>query len=423
MGRSLAAIWTVLGVALAASAAPPRLEAAQASVAATAPDEPPPTRAALLRGERERKAATRHAYEPGRLERWVLAVENGRWVERLLLADGFYPRIGTLAPASGVAVGGGYRARRWWSRRVSVTAGGAVSPRGYWVLEAQATASQHRGSRAFVDLSARRGHYPEEDFFGLGPDSRRGDRVKFAYRETRLGVTAGVRPTSWLTVGAATSHLAPRVAPVVGARFPSIETRFGGEEAPGLFARPTFWDQQAFVELNWREPRGSPRRGGRYRAVYHAFVDRTGGRFGFRRLDVDAEQYLAAFHDRRGLALRARGSFSDADPGAVVPFYLQETLGGPSTLRGFRSYRFRDRQLLLLQGEYRWEIFPALDGAIFYDAGMVAPRRRVLSLERLRHDYGIGFRFGTRQGVFLRIDAAFGSRDGPHLYAVFDHVF
>jgi outer membrane protein assembly factor BamA len=106
-----------------------------------------------------------------------------------------------------------------------------------------------------------------------------------------------------------------------------------------------------------------------------------------------------------------------------MPFYLQRTLGGPDDLRGFRNFRFRDQHLLLLQAEYRWEIFTAVDGAIFYDTGKVASRREDLDLRNLESDYGIGFRFGTSNGVFLRVEAAFGSSAGKHFILRFGNVF
>ena len=123
------------------------------------------------------------------------------------------------------------------------------------------------------------------------------------------------------------------------------------------------------------------------------------------------------------LAFHAFTSLSDADDGQQVPFYLQRSLGGPDDLRGFRRFRFRDRHVLLLQAEYRWEIFTAVDGAIFYDAGKVASRAEDLDLQDLESDYGIGFRFGTANGVFLRIEGAFGSGDGKHFVFRFGHVF
>jgi hypothetical protein len=61
--------------------------------------------------------------------------------------------------------------------------------------------------------------------------------------------------------------------------------------------------------------------------------------------------------------------------------------------------------------------------ALFYDAGKVALRRSDLDFEDLQSDYGFGFRFNTNEGVILRVDAGFGSRDGNHVYIVWGGVF
>ena len=99
------------------------------------------------------------------------------------------------------------------------------------------------------------------------------------------------------------------------------------------------------------------------------------------------------------------------------------SLGGNDTLRGFRAYRFRGPHAILLQGEYRFEIWSALDAALFYDTGKVAIRRSDLDFNSLERDYGFGFRFNTDNGIVLRVDAAFGSRDGKHLHIVFGGIF
>ncbi len=127
--------------------------------------------------------------------------------------------------------------------------------------------------------------------------------------------------------------------------------------------------------------------------------------------------------ERRVLAGRAYLSTSEAADGHTVPFYLMPYLGGHDTLRGFREYRFRGPHAVLLQGEYRYEIWSGLDGALFYDAGKVAERRGDLDLTALEKDYGFGFRFNTDNGVVVRVDAGFGSSDGKHLYITFGGVF
>jgi len=78
---------------------------------------------------------------------------------------------------------------------------------------------------------------------------------------------------------------------------------------------------------------------------------------------------------------------------------------------------------MLLQAEYRFEVWSGFDAAVFYDTGKVADRRNDLNFKSLEKDYGIGFRFATDTGVVLRVDAAFGSRDGKHLHIVFGGVF
>ena len=151
--------------------------------------------------------------------------------------------------------------------------------------------------------------------------------------------------------------------------------------------------------------------------------DRTTGTYTFNRVDADLRQFIGFLAERRVLAARLFVSTSDTKEGHVMPFYLMPTLGGNDTLRGFREYRFRGPHAILLQGEYRFEVWSALDVALFYDAGKVAMTRSDLDFENLQSDYGIGFRFNTNAGIVLRVDAAFGSRDGKHLYIVWGGVF
>ena len=124
----------------------------------------------------------------------------------------------------------------------------------------------------------------------------------------------------------------------------------------------------------------------------------------------------------RLVALRAQGVFTNADSDKSVPFYLQPTLGGASHLRGFRESRFRDQNSVLVGAEYRWEAWWALDGALFVDAGMVAPSRRSLSLREMEVGYGVGFRFHSNRAFVARLDLAF-SREGFVPLLRFEHAF
>lgn len=382
----------------------------------------PESRADALLRQREIKAETLTPPKPGGLERTLIWLENDRLLERILNpAQGFYPKLGNITPGSGLAFGVGFREPGLLGGHADFDTFGAGSLDSYWMLDATLTFPRLAREHVAVDVGVRRYNFPEEDFFGLGPESERTARV--AYREVGTVVGGGVtlRPVSWFSLSGHANYRTPRLSSSATVQIDDLKVEFPG--LPGLFDQPDFVRYEGAADLNYRQPQGNPRRGGRYFLAFQRYNDQDLDQYSFNRLEADVQQYFPFLNDRRVIAIRGFTSLSRADAGNKVPFYLQRTLGGPDDLRGFRRFRFRDENILLLQAEYRWEIFTAMDGAIFYDAGMVAPSRHELSLGDLESDYGIGFRFGTIKGVFLRIEGAFGSSEGKHFIIRYGHVF
>jgi len=91
--------------------------------------------------------------------------------------------------------------------------------------------------------------------------------------------------------------------------------------------------------------------------------------YSFRRLDVDLRQYLPFFSKQRVIALRAYTALTDSTTGRSIPFYLQPTLGGPDTLRGFRPFRFYDNNMMFFNGEYRFKVSSGLMAVLFAEGG------------------------------------------------------
>jgi hemolysin activation/secretion protein len=89
-----------------------------------------------------------------------------------------------------------------------------------------------------------------------------------------------------------------------------------------------------------------------------------------------------------------------------VPYFLMPDLGGSHTLRGYPAWRFRDRNRVLLTGEYRWTAGPFVDMALFLDAGKVAPRARDLDLRGFTKTYGLGMSLHTPLSTVTRIEVA-----------------
>lgn len=382
----------------------------------------PATRAEALARERETKAGALSPPEQGPLEGTLIWLENDRLLERIFNpAQGFYPKLGNITPGSGLAYGLGFRKPELFGGHADFNTFAAGSLDKYWMLDATLTLPHIANGRVFADVKIQRYNFPEEDFFGLGPDSLRAAETSYREKGTVVGGGAGLRPVEWFSLSSRIEYRTPRLSDSIEARLGDLAVDF--PDLSGLIEQPDFVRYEVSADLNYRQPQGNPRRGGRYFVSFQRYDDQDFNRYTFSRLEADIQQYVPFLNDRRVIALRGFTSLSRADEGQRVPFYLQRTLGGPDDLRGFRRFRFRDENILLLQAEYRWEIFTAMDGAIFYDAGMVAPTRRTLSLSELESDYGIGFRFGTINGIFLRIEGAFGSSGGKHLVIRYAHVF
>jgi hypothetical protein len=380
----------------------------------------PSTREEADRQRREQKAKEVTPYEPNRLERALnFAEEKAIFI---LDREGFHPKLGSLTTGSGFAYGLGFRDRDLFSNTGALEIWAAGSVKRYWATEARLRFPRLAANHLYLETWGSHRDYPQENFFGLGPDSNRDDRSDYAIRTNHFGGRAGVRPVTHLLVGGGLEYLEPRLGEGQNDRFPDVADAFSPSEAPGLDARADFLRSEAFIEVDYREPRYA-KKGGWYRIDFSHYDDRTLGQFTFNRIDADLRQFIGFLAGRRVIAARLFVSTSDTSAGQTMPFYFMPTLGGNDTLRGFREYRFRAPHAILAQGEYRWEIWSGFDAALFYDAGKVANRREDLDFENLESDYGIGFRFNTNSGVILRVDAAFGSRDGKHLYIVFGGVF
>lgn len=391
-----------------------------AAAAVAQPTEEPQTRAEADRQRREAKQSEVEPYDKNRVERALDFAEDRAIF--ILDREGFYPKLGSLTVGSGFAYGLGFRDRDLFNNEGEIDIFAAGSVRRYWAMEGRLTFPRLAGGRLHLESWARRRDYPQENFFGIGPDSDRDDRSDFAIRTNHFGGRAGVRPFSTMLVGGGVEYLQPVVGRGRNDRYPDVTEEFPSDEVPGIDQQADFLRTDAFIEVDYRQPRNA-RKGGWYRFDYSHYDDRTAGAFTFNRFDIDLRQFVSVLAERRVFAARLFVSTSETDGDQLMPFYFMPTLGGNDSLRGYREYRFRGPHAILAQGEYRWEIWSGLDAALFYDAGKVANRRADLDFSHLESNYGFGFRFNTDNGVVFRVDAAFGSRDGKHLYMVFGGVF
>ena len=162
------------------------------------------------------------------------------------------------------------------------------------------------------------------------------------------------------------------------------------ESLPGLGTTTTFLHTQATVGFDSRAASGYARRGGFYGVTGHDYTDRDDA-LGFRQVDYEAIQHIPdPARDLGALAARA----GQDDVGQERPGRCRSTccrhVGGGSSLRGFSSYRFSDRNSLLLQAEWRIIANRFFESAVFYDAGKVTARTSDLDLNHLKTTTGSG---------------------------------
>ena len=380
----------------------------------------PATRAEAWRRLRAEKSTRLHAYVPRGVEKFAVRFEDEIIPRLTTVRSGFFPFVGRITSGGGFAVGPGYRHLNVLGG--DFTAFGAGSLKAYWLVDTRLHWPRLAGGRAYATAYGRYFRFPREDFYGIGPASDRADRTDFDLRQGTVGFTGGFKPAPWVGVGGTIEYFRPRLGPGGDNKVPNATQIFDPADLPGYVGQRDFVRVEGFADVHTAAPLMNPRKGGKYRVAVGRYTDRSGNDDGFTRVDVDAQHYLPFFNERRVIALRALGSFSEVDGAAEMPFYLMRTLGGGQTLRGFRDFRFRDRHLLAVQAEYRFEILTALDGAIFYDAGQVAPRLARFRWRDFERDWGFGFRFGGNGGVFLRLDLAYGG-EGPRTWLRFGHVF
>lgn len=387
---------------------------------ASSPDTP---RAELLRQARDAKQDVARPYQPSTLEKWIAkaepflmppAVDGGEF------RRGFYPKIGGVTSGSGWSVGPGYRHEGLAGGLVDVDVFARASWKKYWQIEGSVEMPRLNDGRTGAGVFARLRDMPQEDFFGFGPESSDDDRVNFGLREFVTGAFAEHRVGALSFTGGA-ELVKPATREGTDTNYPSIEQRFDVGALPGFTDEPDFIVLRAGATFDRTDAPDNPRRGPQHRVDIARWQSRGGPPSDFNALTADLRQYIPFFNETRVIALRAALWHTDPAEGSDVPLYYQPVLGGSHELRGYPQFRFRDRTALVLQAEYRFEILPGADGAVFYEAGSVGPA--LGDLGSLKTDYGLGVRFGTADGVFLRIEAAFGAPESPRFYVKLSNAF
>ena len=328
--------------------------------------------------------------------------------------DGWYPRLGGMTRGGGFAIGPGYR-RHVGDVLVDLSAG--ISTKSYKSADVKVRWLEAFDQRVELWTNYRFEDFPQEDFFGMGPDSSLDARTSYDFDSSDFAVVGLVKPISWLNVGTRVGYMSPEVGPGTDRNYPSIETLFVDLDAPGLLEQPNFLHQTYFVDVDYRDQRGRPRSGGFYRAAFGIWDDRTLQQYDFRRFDLNLTQWVPFDVQKTHVVLGRVGvSYVNNETTERVPFYFLPYVGGVDTVRSFREFRFKDENALWMTAEYNWTPMKYFSVAAFLDAGKVSADWEDINGADMKQGYGFGFRVHTNKQTFARIDFGTGGGEGWQMF-------
>ena len=415
--KHTARIFLAVGILSAAAPAFP-------NTASDTPPSPPATRSAWMAEQQAEKARNLKPARPHKVEE---ALEKHVGEDPLNKYMGGIPglhlRLGGLPSGGGFGLGPEYYRTDLAGGQMHFRVFGTGSAKRWYLLETELR-FPHVGGR-YLDLGIR-GHRIDAnsiDYYGPGPNSLKAGHTNYRREEDTLEAALTFKPVRrYLDVGFSAGYLWLNTGPGQSPKYSSSETQYSPGMTPGIDKQTDYVRTGIFLNVDARDRPKDPHGGTHFRVEFNRFGDRKQDRYSFKQIQGSIEQYVSFFNKKRVIALRARSVHSYPFRGHEVPFYMQPTLGGTSDLRGYRRYRFCDDNSLVMNAEYRWEIFSALDAAVFADAGKVFHRDGDFNLDHLESDAGFGFRFKSRDAVVFRIDTAFG-HEGFGLWFTFDHIF
>jgi len=148
--------------------------------------------------------------------------------------------------------------------------------------------------------------------------------------------------------------------------------------------------------------------------VYSKFL---GSKYDFSSLSLDLRKYVTLFSNHV-LAVQSLVKMQTGD----VPFMNLAQMGGQYNMRGYFEGRFRDKNLLVFQAEYRAPLVWRLGLVGFAGFGNVAEKFGKLSLAGMRSSYGFGLRllFDSKEKIQVRMDVGFGEDCNGFYFSIFE---
>lgn len=160
---------------------------------------------------------------------------------------------------------------------------------------------------------------------------------------------------------------------------------------------------------------------GFYNQIYAVFFGKAlASDYKFSLISFDIRKYISVF-DSHVLAFQTYNTFIKGTP----PFQMMSLLGGSYWMRGYYFGRYRDKNMITFQTEYRFPLFWRFGGVGFVGFGDVDSEIDKFQINEFKYTFGFGFRFmfDTQERINARLDIGFGKGGNSGIYALVVEAF
>lgn len=131
-----------------------------------------------------------------------------------------------------------------------------------------------------------------------------------------------------------------------------------------------------------------------------------GSNFQFQQYEFDLRKYFN-LHRKHVIATQFKSEIKNGN----VPFQQMAMLGGDKTLRGYYRGRYREKNSVIFQAEYRFRVCPRFGLVAFGGLGEVGNKFSKFKIDEFKYSYGGGARFtiNKKENLNIRVDYGIGN--------------
>jgi outer membrane protein assembly factor BamA len=248
-----------------------------------------------------------------------------------------------------------------------------------------------------------------EAFYGIGPNTRHGDRTDYNHELIMAESGLGVHFNNQLKFEVQAGLERHNIFGHDGSNRPSIKQLYNFDNLPGLETGVQIARFHAGFYYDSRNRPGNPSSGKEASLSTNMFRDLSDKLYDFWQVSAEVKQYVHLFKNRV-LVLRIAGETAESFENRKIPFYYLGSFGRHETIRGFDRGRFRDKDLMLASVEYRIPLWHSIDTELFVDAGQVSNNiYQNFRAENFQFGYGIGWRLWNSKDLIATLEFALSS--------------